>query len=152
MRAYSRGRPPVTLRRRVGFAAGAAVGIAVVLAAFVCYFVVRGQLRGQVDSALRAQAVAVQQGFGLQRPLPGISAAAGGPAPYAQLVLADGTVHLLVGDLSLPVNSKVLAVAAGNSGPYITDVHVGGSHLREITVRPPFPISGQPFAIQLARP
>src|SRR5438270_2296829 len=133
-------------------AAGVAVGIAVVLAAFVCYFVVRGQLRGQVDSELRSQAVAVQHGFELQRPLPGIPAAAGGPAPYAQLVLADGTVHLLVGDLSLPVNSHVLAVAAGNSGSYMTDAHIGGSHLREIAVQVPFPIAGQPVAVQLARP
>jgi len=70
-------------------AAGIAVGIAVVLVACVCYFVVRGQLRGQVDDALRAQATAVERGFQLERPLPGISASVGGPAPYAQLVLAD---------------------------------------------------------------
>ena len=95
------------LRRRVGMVAGAAVGVAVVLAAIVSYFVVRSQLRGQVDDALRAQAAAVQRGFGLERPLPGISASAGGPAPYAQVVLADGTTHPLVGDVSLPVNSNV---------------------------------------------
>src|SRR2546421_1294723 len=142
----------MTLRRRVGMAAGVAVGIAVVLAACVAYFVVRGQLRGQVDSALRAQAVAVQRGFELERPLPGISAAAGGPAPYAQIVLADGTAHTLVGDLSLPINSRVLAVAAGNSGRYMADAHVGGSHLREIAVQAPFSFGGQPFAVQLARP
>ena len=49
----------MTLRRRVGMAAGIAAAVAVVLAAIVCYFVVRNQLRGQVDSALRAQATDV---------------------------------------------------------------------------------------------
>jgi two-component system sensor histidine kinase MprB len=133
-------------------AAGIAVGIAVVLAACVCYFVVRGQLRGQVDDALRAQGAAVAHGYQLERPLPGISASAGGPAPYAQVVLADGTVRPVLGDVTLPVNGNVMAVAAGNAGPYITDVHVGGSHLRELTVQAPFSFGGQPFGIQLARP
>ncbi len=132
-------------------AAGAAVGIAVVLAAIVSYFVVREQLRGQVDSALRAQAVAVERGFGLERPLPGISASAGGPAPYAQVVLADGTTHPIVGDLSLPVNPHVLSVVAG-AREYMTDVTVGSSHLRELTFQVPFPIAGQSVAVQLARP
>jgi len=133
-------------------AAGIAVGIAVVLVACVCYFVVRGQLRGQVDDALRAQATAVERGFQLERPLPGISASVGGPAPYAQLVLADGTTYPILGDLSLPVNSSVLAVAAGSSGPYMTDVHVDGSHLRELTFQIPGQYDGQPVAVQLARP
>jgi two-component system sensor histidine kinase MprB len=134
-------------------AAGIAVAIAVVLAACVCYFVVRDELRGQVDDALRAQATAVQRGFGLQRPLPGISASAGGPAPYAQVVTADGTVHPAVGDVPLPVNSQVTAVAAGNASPFLTDVEIGDSHLREITFRvPAFLVAGQPLAVQLARP
>lgn len=132
--------------------AGTAVGIAVVLAAIVCYFVVRDQLRGQVDNALRAQAAVVEQHFGLQRPLPSISASAGGPAPYAQAVLADGTVYPAEGNLSLPVSAHVRAVAAGTSGPYMTDVHVGGSHLRELAFQLPVPLAGQPVAIQLARP
>jgi two-component system, OmpR family, sensor histidine kinase MprB len=133
-------------------AAGVAVGVAVILAAVVSYFVVRGQLRGQVDSALRAQASAVERGFGLQRPLPGISASAGGPAPYAQAVLVDGTTRTIVGGLVLPVNAHVLAVASGNSRPYMSDIRVGGSHLRELAFQAPFPLGGQPFAVQLARP
>ena len=132
--------------------AGTAVGIAVVLAALVCYFAVRDQLRGQVDDALRAQAAVVEQHFGLRQPLPGISASAGGPAPYAQAVLADGTVYPAEGNLSLPVNAQVRAVAAGTSGPYLTDVHVGGSHLPELAFQLPVQLSGQPVAIQLARP
>jgi two-component system sensor histidine kinase MprB len=142
----------MTLRRRVGGAAAIAVAIAVVLMAVISYLVVRGQLRGQVDNALQAQEVAVQHGFGLQRPLPGISANAGGPAPYAQALLADGTTRPIVGDVSLPVNARVLAVATGGSPAYMTDIHVHGGHLRELTFPAPFLIAGQPFAVQLARP
>jgi two-component system sensor histidine kinase MprB len=133
-------------------AAGVAVGIAVVLAACITYLVVRDQLRSQVDNALRAQAGAVQHGFGLQHPLPGISASAGGPAPYAQVVLADGTTYRADGGISLPVNQHVLAVAAGNASSYATDVYVGGSHLRELAFPVSRPIAGQPIAVQLARP
>jgi two-component system sensor histidine kinase MprB len=142
----------VTLRRRVGIAAGVAVGIAVVLAACITYLVVREQLRGQVDDALRAQAAAVQRGADLQQPFPGIPARAGGPAPYIQVVLGDGTVFHRQGDISLPVNSHVLAVAAANSGPYMTDVRLGGSHLRELAFKLPGQFNGQPVAVQLARP
>jgi two-component system sensor histidine kinase MprB len=133
-------------------AAGTAVGIAVVLAAIVCYFVVRDQLRGQVDSALRAQATAVQQRPDIHSLLPSIPASAGGPAPYAQALLADGTVLPIEGTLTLPVNSNELAVADGNAGRYMTDVHVGGSHLREITFQIPGAFNGQTVAVQLARP
>jgi two-component system sensor histidine kinase MprB len=124
----------------------------VVLAACLCYFVVRGQLRGEVDNALRAQATAIEQTGHLDRPFPGISAAAGGPAPYVQAVLADGTVVPRLGALGLPVNAHVLAVAAGNSHPYTTDVHVGNSHLREYAFRIPGQFNGQTIAVQLARP
>src|SRR5579875_3024077 len=142
----------MTLRRRVGMAAAVAVAIAVVLVAVVSYFVVRSQLRGAVDSALRAQAAAVQQHPDLHSLLPGIPPSAGGPAPYAQLLAADGTTFPIEGDVSLPVNAHELAVAAGNAPPYLTDVHVGGSHLREITFQIPRVVGGEPVAVQLARP
>src|ERR1700726_263524 len=106
------------LRRRVAMVAAVSVGVAVVLVAAVAYFVVRHQLRSQVDNALRAQANAVEQRFGLGLPFPTIPASAGGPAPYAQIVQADGSVSPLMGGLALPVDSHVLSVAAGNSGPY----------------------------------
>jgi len=133
-------------------AAAVAVAIAVVLVAVVSYFVVRSQLRGAVDSALRAQAAAVQQHPDLHSLLPGIPPSAGGPAPYAQLLAADGTTFPIEGDVSLPVNAHELAVAAGNAPPYLTDVHVGGSHLREITFQIPRVVGGEPVAVQLARP
>jgi two-component system sensor histidine kinase MprB len=145
----------VTLRRRVGIAAAAAVAIAIVLIACVAYLVVRGQLRGQVDSALRAQAAVIQRGNfdSLARPLPGIPPSAGGPAPYVQAVLADGTVLPRQGGVTLPVDSHVRAVASIGGSSYLTDVHVGGSHLREIAFQVPGVSSGgRPVAIQLARP
>jgi two-component system, OmpR family, sensor histidine kinase MprB len=133
--------------------AGTAVGIAVVLASLVSYFVVRGQLRGQVDGALRAQATAIDQRAVLGHTLPGIPASAGGPAPYMQVVLADGTAYPAAGDLTLPVNASVVKVAASESGPSLTDIHVGSSHLRELTFRVPrLILNGQPVAVQLARP
>ena len=141
------------LRRRVGLVAGAAVGVAVVIASIISYFVVRDQLRGQVDNALRAQAVAIEQRAELGHPLPGIPASAGGPAPYMQVVRADGTRYIGAGDLTLPVNASVLGVASGQSGEFLADVHVGSSHLRELTFRVPLlTIDGQPVAVQLARP
>ena len=62
----------MTLRRRVGIAAGTAVGIAILIAAIVTYWVVQGQLVGQVDNSLRAQGSAVQHegNFALRSPFP----------------------------------------------------------------------------------
>ena len=93
--------------------AGAAVAVAVVIAAIVCYTVVRGQLLGQVDSSLRAQAVAVQMAKVSSRCAagisPGLPANAGGPAPYARVVLADGNSYRYSGDLMLPVDAHARA-------------------------------------------
>jgi two-component system sensor histidine kinase MprB len=134
-------------------AAAVAVAVAVVLVALVAYFVVRHQLRSQVDSSLRAQMIAIRHGADLERPLPGLSASAGGPAPYVQAVMADGQVlPRRLGNLVLPVNSRVLAVAAGGSEPYMTDIHVGGSHLRELAFQIPVSYGGESVAVQLARP
>ena len=147
------------LRKRLGIVAGAAVAVAVVIAAVVCYTVVRGQLLGQVDSSLRAQAEAVQiQGQLALRggDLAGLSANAGGPAPYARVVLADGNSYRYSGDLMLPVDAHARAIANGANAVYLGDINVGGSHLRELT----FPVNvssqfggpSQPAAVQLARP
>ncbi len=146
----------MSLRRRISFVAAAAVAIAIVLAACVCYFVVRGQLRGQVDSALKAQASAAQQGIprALNEPFAAIPASAGGPAPYVQAVAADGTVIPVQGNLTLPVNPETIAVATGGSNGYLGDINVGQNHLRELTFPLTASINGQVEAVaaQLARP
>jgi two-component system, OmpR family, sensor histidine kinase MprB len=145
------------LRRRISLVAAAAVGIAVVLATGIAYLVVREQLRGTVDSALKAQAGAVQtSGFrALGQPFPSIPASAGGPAPYVQIVGQDGSTAKVSGNLSLPVDAHTLAAANGGSNTYLGDIWVDGNHLRELIL--PATLSAgdgqtQTVAIQLARP
>jgi two-component system sensor histidine kinase MprB len=136
--------------------AAAAVAIAIVIAALVCYFVVRGQLLGQVDSALRSQAVLVQQGgnVGLGAPIPGLPPNAGGRAPYAQVVAAGGAVLRTIGGVALPVTETVRRVAAGQPLSALESMHVEGSHLRMLTFHDTAVVDGQPtaVAVELARP
>src|SRR5947209_7258265 len=133
--------------------AAVAAGIAVVLVALVAYFVVRHQLRSQVDNALRAQGGMVQRNLdSLNGQFPMIPASAGGPAPYVQVVLADGSTLPVQGGVHLPVTPQVTAVAGGGTGPYMTDLHAGDNHLRELVVKVPAMYNGQPVAVQLARP
>ncbi|HTX47154.1 MAG TPA: HAMP domain-containing sensor histidine kinase [Solirubrobacteraceae bacterium] len=144
----------MALKRRVGLAAAAAVGVAVVLVAGVSYFVVRGQLRGQIDKSLRAEATAVlaTRNLGALQANLEIPPSAGGPAPYAQLVYANGGTRPIAGDLTLPVVSETVHAASNpNSSPFMSDVTVGGSDLRELTVPVQF-LNGQTAAIELARP
>ena len=143
----------MSLRRRISYVAAATTAVAIVLAALVCYWVVRSQLRGQVDDALRAQATAVQQGDlrALDQQLPGIPANMGGPAQYWQVVTADNQRG---GDYSLPIDSQVRDVAAGDQRTYLKDVQVGDSHLRELIIPAELTVGVQneSVAIQLARP
>ena len=143
----------MSLRRRISYVAAATTAVAIVLAALVCYWVVRSQLRGQVDDALRAQATAVQQGDlrALDQQLPGIPADMGGPAQYWQIVTADNQRG---GDYSLPIDSQVRDVAAGDQRTYLKDVQVGDSHLRELIIPAELTVGVQneSVAIQLARP
>jgi two-component system, OmpR family, sensor histidine kinase MprB len=143
----------VTLRKRLAWAAASAVALAVIIAALVCYFVVRHQLLSQVDSALQAEAVAVHQEgqFALGQSLPGVPASAGGPTQYFQIVAEDGTTR---GNIQLPIDPRVNAVASGNGTGFLTDVQVGGSRFRELTFGFPVSVNGvqEPGAVQLARP
>ena len=122
-----------------------------VLAAVVCYLVVRSQLFGEVDGSLRAQEAAVQHGdVHSLVTVPGIPANAGGPAPYVQIVQANGTPNDPPGQGQLPTTSRTVAVANGKAPTYMTDIRVGSSRLRELTF--PAGIDGQLVAVQLARP
>ncbi len=146
----------MALRRRLALAAAAAVGVAVLIAVSVCYLVVRSQLRGQVDDALKAQAVAVERGdrLSLAQPLPGIPPSAGGPAPYVQIVAADGSTFPRQGDIALPVDTRTRTLARSGSGTFLADVHISHSHLRQLTFALLVSVAGQrePVAVQLARP
>ncbi|MGB9185934.1 MAG: HAMP domain-containing sensor histidine kinase [Solirubrobacteraceae bacterium] len=146
----------MSLRRRLALIAAASVAVAVLIAAMVCYLVVRQQLRSQVDTALIAQASAVQHGqvMHLGGDLPGLPASAGGPAPYTQAVSPSGQIQLLGANLTLPVSAATLTLAHGQGTTSLSDVHVGSSHLREISFSFVGTVNGAPqtLAIQLARP
>ena len=125
------------LRKRLAWVSATAVAFAVVIAAIVCYLVVRSQLLSQVDSALKAQAVAVQQegNFALGQPLPGVPPSAGGSTQYYEIVAQDGSHR---GSLGLPIdNSRVAAVANGVGDAFLTDVTVGNSRFRELVFSMP---------------
>ena len=143
----------MSLRKRLSLIAAASVAGAVLIAVLVSYLVVRGQLRGQVDSALRGQAVAVidHAGIALGGGFGDLPPNAGGPAPYAQIVAANGSALDSRGGLTLPVDSITLSVAGGEAPTQLQDATVAQSHLRLIT----FHVSlqnGQPIAVELARP
>jgi two-component system sensor histidine kinase MprB len=143
---------------RLTLIAAASVGAAILIAVVVCYMVVRGQLRGQVDSALQAQAVLVQRdgNFGLGGgDFPGLSASAGGRAPYAQIVATDGSVLSQFGGIILPADSSTRSIAAGQAGGTLSDVTVSGSHLRVYTFHDSANAPGgqqERVAVELARP
>jgi two-component system, OmpR family, sensor histidine kinase MprB len=152
----------VSLRRRLSLIAAASVGVAVLIAVAVSYMVVRSQLRGQIDESLNAQAQAVQNGdfHAVAQQIPSIPARAGGPAPYEQVVLADGGVVTEDGNITLPVTAQTRRLAGGNGRRYLSDEQVGNTALRVITFSLPFPLSVnengvnrvETAAIQLGRP
>src|ERR1700729_1529967 len=144
----------VPLSKRLSLVAAGAVAIAVAIACFVSYEVVRMQLLNQIDSELISQAQSVQSdpGHSLAQPLPANPASSGGPAPYQQVVLADGSIALPDPALKLPGTPQAAAVAAGQPA-FMNDVTVNGTILRMYT----FPlvgvnVSGEQVAVQLARP
>jgi len=140
------------LRRRLSIIAAASVGIAILAASVICYLVVRNQLRGQVDDSLRAQQAQVEKFGTVQRAIPGIPASAGGPAPYVQITSPTGQVDDYQGHLKIPVTKTTEAIAGGHHRPTLTDVSIGHTHLRVLTFGGILRTTGQPVALQLARP
>lgn len=142
------------LRKRISLVAAGAVAIAVAIACFVSYEVVRTQLLNQIDTELISQAESIQSdpGHSLNQPLPTNPASSGGPAPYQQVVLADGSIALADPALRLPGTRLAAAVASGQPA-FMHDVTIKGTTLRMYT----FPligvnVSGEQIAVQLARP
>jgi two-component system sensor histidine kinase MprB len=143
----------MTLRKRLSLIAAASVGIAVLIAVVVCYMVVRSQLRDQVDNALITQQQVDLQSHRIELgSLPGISPRAGGPAQYQQIVLPDGTKLPVQGGLTLPVTSQIHKIANSGSGSFMSDIWVGGNHLRLLVFGGDLVDIGSPGAIMLARP
>jgi two-component system, OmpR family, sensor histidine kinase MprB len=125
----------VSFRARLTLVAATAVALAVALASVVVYFVVRDQLTSQVDSALQRRAVQIQRGP-FRQPFSQVPEAALGEAGgYIQLVGADGTIQRPPGeDIPIPVTPEVLAVAAGEAGPFYADATIADTHGRVLTV------------------
>jgi two-component system, OmpR family, sensor histidine kinase MprB len=72
----------------------------------------------------------------------------GGPQGYIQLVSPDGSVCLATGETTkLPVDEAAKALARSGTGQYLTNVTLGGHHLR-VLVRG----AGQYGAVQVALP
>ena len=149
------------LRQRISVVAAAAVAVAVALAVIVSYVAVRHQVLGQIDTELRAQATAIQNGDvrALESSLPGLSPEAGGPAPYSQIVLQNGSlpnnVIPLTQGVTLPDVQTARVVASGTGPATMTDVEVKGAPMRMYTFQDILstPYEGQSaVAIQLARP
>jgi two-component system sensor histidine kinase MprB len=132
----------MSFRTRLTLVAAAAVAFTILLAAPLVYVVVRNQLRAEVDESLRERAGQV-----VRNPLTAIPTPFGGPSGYIQVVGQDGTMRRLEGaKVPIPVNERVLAVAAGGGDSFFYDTSVDGTHLRVFT----FP--GRPgYAIQVAR-
>jgi two-component system, OmpR family, sensor histidine kinase MprB len=149
----------VSLRARMGVAAGVAVALAVLAVTVSAYEGTRSELRGQVDSTLQRITDRYQTpqgggpgggppfrsggGQGLFNATGGgdcdhglnvngpTAPAFGGAAGFAQLVSASGTICRGTGETSvIPVDSQVKALAKSGVGHYFTDMTVGGSHIR----------------------
>ena len=159
----------MSFRRRLTLAGTAAVAVAVVLACGIAFAVVRGELRGQVDESLRSSADdvggnivflrAVEPALG-EAPAPEPAreplverqlvppAPLTGPARYAQLISADGSiVPQPGGGTRLPVTSEARRVARRGDGSFFTDQTVDGVHVRVYTRA-----LGDGQALQVARP
>jgi two-component system sensor histidine kinase MprB len=138
---------------RIALASAAGVALAIVLASALVYIVAKGQLRAPVDETLArrqteillrpplAQAELGDGGFGLT------VQAEFGEAGYTQLVTPSGRRIVPGGqDIALPVDERVLAVAAGRAPAFWSDTEVAGEHVRVFT------FNGDGFAWQVARP
>ena len=145
----------MTLRKRLSLIAAASVAVAVTMAVAASYAIVRNQVRGQVTDALNAQMSVVQQYHNLQSAVPGNGASSGGPAPYNQIVLADGNVVARSGGLALPVSPSILALVGSGERSTVSDVWVNGSHLRMLCFTASWQLADGtivPAVVQLARP
>jgi two-component system, OmpR family, sensor histidine kinase MprB len=139
----------VTLRARLTLASGVAVFVALAVASAVIYVVVRNQELDSVNSSLndrfRAISAAISPadtfGAGLLPPSASNLAMSSG---YYQLVDTNGGAWLPRGATgTLPVDAETLAVARDDHPAYITDMTVGGVHVRVLTAYAGFGLAAQ---------
>jgi two-component system, OmpR family, sensor histidine kinase MprB len=148
----------VSLRARLGLAAGVAVAIAVFAVAVSAYAGTRSQLRGQVDTSLRQLRGDVLnhpqppggdgRGFGFQGggaprdegPGAGDEGLGldrrrgpgfGGPSGVVSLVYKDGQTYVPPGQGErIPTDARMRALAAKGQGQYLSDMHSESTHIR----------------------
>ena len=152
----------MTLRNRVGAAAGLAVGGVVVAVAISVYLADRSELRGQIDRALAdiARPYETQRNRppggsdepdGRRREGPPRGAPPGefgGPSGYVQFIDAGGQVVRPAGEArALPVDQRARDVARTGHGRYFSEARVAGVHLRLLTSH-----DADGGAVQVARP
>jgi len=145
----------MSFRRRITLVSAAAVAIAVVLASLLIYVLTSEQLHGQVDTQLRSRAdtlrlapyrpeVYSRRGLlELLKHEPGAAppGAAGNQLRnlqarpnqvrgYQQLIDAHGRVLFRSASVTLPVDPRTSALAAGAGHSFFQDASVDGIHLR----------------------
>jgi two-component system sensor histidine kinase MprB len=138
----------VSLRVRLGLAAGVAVAIAVIAVTVSSYAGTSSELRGQVDTQLRTLAGHVIDFDADGTPPPGGQGPGpadrdgrlpldhrrhspfGGADGVLEQVSADGSVHALDPRSRIPVDSRMRALARRGHGRYFTDETVRGVPLR----------------------
>jgi two-component system, OmpR family, sensor histidine kinase MprB len=139
---------------RIAVASAAGVALAVVFASALVYFVARDQLRAPVDEALERRATALVLNPIDTFPLNGgrfgldLKPEFGEARGYTQVVTSRGEYGVPpLQNITLPIDDRVLAVAAGRRAAFWTDEEVRGEHLRVFT------FSYEPgAAMQVARP
>lgn len=123
----------MTIRARLAVVTAGAVTLAVVCVALAAYLVVRAELRSSLATSLRSQAQAFTAA---QATNPGGGPSALAPGGDAQLVTADSRVsHLGPNGLSLPLVDQAAQVAAGDKGPFVSELTVGQEDLLVLTSR-----------------
>jgi two-component system, OmpR family, sensor histidine kinase MprB len=167
----------VSFRPRVVALSGLAVAVAVAVVAVATYLLVRDELRGRVDEELKNDVSEIftiphgsgklelggpgtDRGHAALLPVGGTKASKGAPrlllpsgplggrSVYAQVIESDGQV-IRPGRArtQLGSRSEARAVATGEKGPFYSELHTEGVHLRVYTA----PLE-RGEAIQVARP
>jgi two-component system sensor histidine kinase MprB len=145
----------VSFRARLTLVAAVAVAVSIVLASAFVYLAVRRELRSRVDEGLEARAALISRipvrviesrpgRFFLAIPPPTLGEAGG----YVQVATAEGaTLRPPQEEVSLPVDGRVRAVAAGAEESFFRDAEVAGTHVRVFTA----PLADG-YALQVSRP
>jgi two-component system sensor histidine kinase MprB len=138
----------MSFRARLALVAAAAVALAIAGASFAVYFIVKDQLRATIDDNLRRCAVAIQRTppDDIVRGLFHCKAQLGGAPGFPQVVRSDGEAVSIAPGPMLPVDTRDVAVARGESGTFYRDAYVAKTHVRMIT----FPVGAA--AVQVVRP